>query len=43
VSDSQAVPPSKAPFPTTRWSRVVAAGDPAEPGARQALEELCRA
>lgn len=35
--------PSKAPFPTTRWSRVVAAGNPAEPGARQALEGLCRA
>jgi RNA polymerase sigma-70 factor (ECF subfamily) len=32
-----------APFPTTRWSRVVAAGDPAEPSARLALEELCRA
>jgi len=43
VPDPQAVPASKAPFPTTRWSRVVAAGDPAEPGARAALEELCRA
>ena len=30
-------------FPTTRWSRVVAAGDRAEPAARQALAELCGA
>ena len=29
-------------FPTTRWSRVIRAGDPADPGARAALEELCR-
>jgi DNA-directed RNA polymerase specialized sigma24 family protein len=29
-------------FPTTRWSRVVSAGDPADPGARVALEGLCR-
>jgi len=29
-------------FPTTRWSRVVRAGDPADPGARAALEDLCR-
>ena len=43
MSEPRAGPPSKAPFPTTRWSRVVAAGDPAEPGARAALAELCAA
>jgi RNA polymerase sigma-70 factor (ECF subfamily) len=32
-----------APFPTTYWSRVIAAGDPAAPGARDALAELCGA
>src|SRR4051812_12452059 len=30
-------------FPTTHWGRVVAAGSPAAPDARAALEELCRA
>ena len=30
-------------FPTTHWSRVVAAGDRAAPEARDALAELCRA
>jgi RNA polymerase sigma-70 factor (ECF subfamily) len=30
-------------FPTTHWSRVVAAGDRAAPEARDALTELCRA
>jgi RNA polymerase sigma-70 factor (ECF subfamily) len=35
------VPPSRTPFPTTCWSRVVAAGDPASPQAREALAELC--
>jgi DNA-directed RNA polymerase specialized sigma24 family protein len=29
-------------FPTTRWSRVIQAGDPADPGGRAALEDLCR-
>jgi DNA-directed RNA polymerase specialized sigma24 family protein len=29
-------------FPTTRWSRVVQAADPADPGARVALGDLCR-
>ena len=43
MSDPEANPSPKAPFPTTRWSRVAAAVDPAEPGARAALEELCRA
>jgi RNA polymerase sigma factor (sigma-70 family) len=36
-------PPSNAPFPTTRWSRVLAAGDHADPAARGALAELCEA
>ena len=43
MSDPRASTPSKAPFPTTRWSRVVEAGDPAEPGARAALAALCSA
>ena len=30
-------------FPTTRWSRVVVAGDGAAPGAGEALAELCAA
>ena len=34
---------SAAPFPTTHWSRVARAGDPAAPEARAALAELCRA
>ena len=34
---------SNAPFPTTRWSQVVAAGDRAGPAAREALAELCSA
>jgi RNA polymerase sigma factor (sigma-70 family) len=29
-------------FPTTRWSRIFRAGHPADPGARTALEALCR-
>ena len=36
-------PPSNAPFPTTRWSRVLAAGDRADPEAGEALAELCAA
>ena len=35
--------PSAARFPTTHWSRIVAAGDPSAPQAREALAELCRA
>jgi Protein kinase domain len=35
--------PSAAPFPTTCWSRVVTAGDPAAPESRAALAELCAA
>ena len=38
-----AEPPSAARFPTTHWSRVVAAGGGATPDARDALAELCRA
>lgn len=43
MPDPRAVPPPKAPFPTTHWSRVAAAGDGDEPGARAALETLCAA
>jgi DNA-directed RNA polymerase specialized sigma24 family protein len=35
-------PLSAARFPTTWWSRVARAGDPADPEARAALEGLCR-
>src|SRR6516165_7561816 len=38
-----AEPPLAGRFPTTHWSRVVAAGDRAAPEARDALAELCRA
>jgi len=34
-------PPPPARFPTTHWSRVVAAGGPPTPEARAALAELC--
>ncbi len=34
---------SRAPFATTRWTVVLAAGGPSTAGARLALEELCRA
>ena len=34
--------PSTACFPTTHWSQVLQAGDPAAPVARAALEGLCR-
>jgi RNA polymerase sigma-70 factor (ECF subfamily) len=36
-------PPSNAPFPTTQWSQVLAAGDHVDPAARGALAELCAA
>jgi RNA polymerase sigma-70 factor (ECF subfamily) len=36
-------PPSAARFPTTHWSRIVAAGDPGAPLACEALADLCRA
>ncbi len=34
--------PPSVDFPTTCWSRVVQAGNPADPAAREALEGLCR-
>jgi RNA polymerase sigma-70 factor (ECF subfamily) len=34
--------PQNVGFPTTCWSRVIHAGDPADPSARGALEGLCR-
>jgi RNA polymerase sigma factor (sigma-70 family) len=42
---SQTPPDRPAPthFPTTHWSRVIAAGDPAAPLARQSLAALCDA
>ncbi len=36
-------PPSDAPFPTTQWSRVLAAADHADPEGGEALAELCAA
>src|SRR4051812_9321754 len=36
-------PPAAGNFPTTHWSRVVAAGDPAAPRSREALAALCHA
>jgi len=39
--DSQETPEER--FPSTHWSRVVEAGDPALPGAREALAALCQA
>jgi len=41
VIDSQAAERPKAQFPTTHWSRVVAAGDRSMPDAGDALAELC--
>ena len=35
--------PSPARFPTTQWSRVIAAGDSDAPSARDSLAELCSA
>src|SRR4051812_24726728 len=35
--------PSPARFPTTQWSRVISAGDPDAPLARESLAELCAA
>src|SRR5262245_6549608 len=35
-------PSSTAQFGTTLWERVARAGDPADDGAREALEGLCR-
>ena len=33
--------PGSSQFPTTRWTLVVAAGDPEQKGARSALASLC--
>src|SRR5690242_18603628 len=43
VSRSPSDRPSPGRFPTTHWSRVVAAGDPGAPRAREALAALCDA
>jgi RNA polymerase sigma factor (sigma-70 family) len=43
VSQMLADGPSPGQFPTTRWSRVVLAGDPDAPLARESLAELCSA
>ena len=43
MTGSDATGPRAGRFPTTHWSRVVTAGDPAEPGSRQALAALCAA
>jgi DNA-directed RNA polymerase specialized sigma24 family protein len=43
VATSRPDPSRYAAFPTTHWSRVIAAGDPAAPEARDALAELCDA
>ncbi len=43
VNDPRANGRPKARFPTTHWSRVVAAGDRSAPGAREALADLCSA
>ena len=40
--NSQAGPGSSASFTATHWSVALAAGDPASPEARPALETLCR-
>ncbi len=43
MSDPPDTPHTKAPFPTTHWSRVATAGVPAAAGASEALAELCAA
>jgi len=43
MSDKADIRPSAASFPTTCWSRVVAAGAAGAPQAREALAELCAA
>lgn len=35
--------PSPGRFPTTQWSRVISAGDPDAPQARESLDDLCGA
>jgi RNA polymerase sigma-70 factor (ECF subfamily) len=41
MSDPRSTQASDASFPTTHWSRVLEAGGPATPQAREALAELC--
>lgn len=43
MSRTPPVRPSPGHFPTTHWSRVVTAGDPEAPEAREALDVLCNA
>jgi RNA polymerase sigma factor (sigma-70 family) len=43
VSQTPSNGPSPARFPTTQWSRVISAGDPDAPLARESLAELCDA
>jgi DNA-directed RNA polymerase specialized sigma24 family protein len=41
MSEPEPAPPPRATFPTTHWSRVLMAGDRAEPEARAAMARLC--
>jgi RNA polymerase sigma-70 factor (ECF subfamily) len=41
MTDAEGFRPSRATFPTTCWSRIIAAGDPSAPQAREALADLC--
>ncbi len=41
-SEDESEPRAAAQFATTHWSTVLAAGDSASPGSREALERLCR-
>jgi RNA polymerase sigma factor (sigma-70 family) len=43
VSQTPTDDPSPARFPTTQWSRVISAGDPDAPLAKESLDELCNA
>jgi RNA polymerase sigma-70 factor (ECF subfamily) len=42
MAQSPEVPSGAREFHTTHWSVVLSAGDSAMPGAREALEQLCR-
>jgi RNA polymerase sigma-70 factor (ECF subfamily) len=43
MSGSSSHPAASGRFPTTHWSRIVAAGDPRSPQTREALAALCEA
>jgi RNA polymerase sigma-70 factor (ECF subfamily) len=43
TEQSPATSGSQAQFPTTRWTHIVEAGGPSAAGAREALNDLCRA